>query len=179
MVEVFSNGVEQDIAQVLRNRDARVMEQSRLAQQVQKHQSLINAKLNIPGPIKNNFYLSRVFQKGVADFLTDLTVDWQLLWDVATGPEIFAIVEGEPTSVKEKAIKFENNDALGRLFDIDILESKDGMMVPLSRSRFELPERKCLICDKPAKVCARNRTHSVQEMQAYINQLINQQLELS
>ncbi|CAJ1189932.1 citrate lyase holo-[acyl-carrier protein] synthase [Companilactobacillus nantensis] len=179
MIDVFSKGIPQDIAHVLNNRDARVLEQKQLLQKTKSHQSLVSAKLNIPGPIKNNFYLTDFFQHGLTEFLKNLAVDYQLLWDVATGPEVFLIINGDTSDIKQAAIKFEDNNELGRLFDIDVLKVENGAIHPLSRHDFDQPERKCLLCDKPAKVCARSRTHSVAEMQKYINKLINKQLEFS
>lgn len=179
MIDLFSEGIEQDIAHVLQNRDARVMEQKLLFKKVKDNQSLINAKLNIPGPIKNNYYLMSVFRWGLEQFLRGMSVSYQLIWDVSTGPEAFVIIDAQSSSVKENATKFEDHNEFGRLFDIDVLILKNETLYPLSRSDFKEPERKCLICDKPAKVCARSRTHSVAEMQAYINKLINNNLEFS
>lgn len=179
MIDVFSKGVKQDIDHVLRNRDARVFEQQELFNQLQDNQSLINAKLNIPGPIKNNIYLSEVFKRGLKQFLSGMKVNYRLIWDVATGPEAFVIIEGNSSSVKQSAIRFEDDNELGRLFDIDVLIYKNEALHPLSRSDFEESTRKCLICDKPAKVCSRSRNHSVEEMQTYINKLINSNLEFS
>lgn len=178
MIDVFSKGVQQDIAHVLNNRDARVLEQKQLLNQVKSNQSLVSAKLNIPGPIKNNYYLADFFQKGLNIFLQGMKVDYRLLWDVATGPEAFLIVDGDAQDVKKIAIEFEDSNEFGRLFDIDVLVVDDGYIRPLSRQEFAQSERKCLMCDKPAKVCARSRTHSVEAMQAYINKLINKNLEI-
>ncbi|KRN99099.1 citrate lyase holo-[acyl-carrier protein] synthase [Companilactobacillus kimchiensis] len=176
MIEVFSEGIEQSITQVLKNRDARVMEQQLLFKKLENNQSLINAKLNIPGPIKNNYYLSQVFKRGLKQFLTGYKVSYQLIWDIATGPEAFVVINEATSSVKENAIKFEDNNEFGRLFDIDVLIYSNELH-PLSRKDFDQQPRKCLICEKPAKVCARSRTHSVIEMQGYINKLINNNLE--
>lgn len=177
MIEVFSEGIEQDIAHVLRNRDARVHEQQVLSKKLRENQSLINAKLNIPGPIKNNYYLARLFKRGLEQFLETLPVAYRLIWDVATGPEAFVIVSETASSVKQKAVTFEDDNEFGRLFDIDVLiYNNDNNLQPLSRKDFNQPSRKCLICDKPAKVCARSRTHSVDEMQRYINKLMNDDL---
>lgn len=178
MIDVFSKGVQQDIAHVLNNRDARVLEQKQLLNQVKSNQSLVSAKLNIPGPIKNNYYLADFFQKGLNILLQGMKVDYRLLWDIATGPEAFLIVAGEAKDIKKIAIEFEDSNEFGRLFDIDVLVVDNGVIRPLSRQEFAQPERKCLMCDKPAKVCARSRTHSVETMQAYINKLINKNLEI-
>lgn len=179
MIDVFSKGIQQDITHVLRNRDARVLEQKKLLHQLKNNQSLVSAKLNIPGPIKNNYYLATFFKKGLTSFLEEKTVKYQLLWDVATGPEVFLILEGEAKNIKQSAIDFEDSSEFGRLFDIDVLVVYDKILRPLSRKEFAQAERKCLLCDKPAKVCARSRTHSVEDMQAYINKLINKNLEIS
>lgn len=177
MIDVFDEGIEQDITHVLRNRDARVMEQNSLIKRLKDNQSLVNAKLNIPGPIKNNRYLGEVFEAGLNCFLKDLAVESKVIWDVSSGPEAFVIVNDNSQSAKESAIAFEDRTKLGRLFDIDVLLYNNDLK-PLSRKDFDQPERKCLICDKPAKVCARSRTHSVAEMQFYINKLINNSLEI-
>ncbi|PMD72078.1 citrate lyase holo-[acyl-carrier protein] synthase [Companilactobacillus nuruki] len=179
MVDVFSEGIKQDIVHVLKNRDSRVMEQQMLFRNLNKHQSLVSAKLNIPGPVKNNIYLAEMFSIGLKEFLKGMDIDYQLIRDVATGPEAFVIIEGNASSVKKTAIKFEDNNELGRLFDIDVLISEGDALKPLSRSNFNEPERKCLLCGKPAKVCARSRNHSVEEMQLFINKLINRKLEFS
>ena len=176
MIDVFSQGIEQDITHVLRSRDARVMEQRVLFKKLNNHQSLLNAKLNIPGPIKNNYYLSAMFKWGLEQLLSTFKVNYQMFWDVATGPEAFVIIDDSASSVKQKAITFEDNNKFGRLFDIDVLLYNNDLH-PLSRKDFEQPARKCLLCDKPAKICARSRTHSVDEMQSYINKLMNDNLE--
>jgi len=177
MIEVFSEGIEQDMTHVLKNRAARVQELHLLSKQLRDNQSLINAKLNIPGPIKNNYYLSELFKRGLEQFLETLPVDYRLIWDVATGPETFVVISETASSVKRKAVTFEDDSEFGRLFDIDVLRyNNDNDLQPLSRKDFDQPARKCLICDKPAKVCARSRAHSVDEMQRYINKLMNDNL---
>lgn len=178
MIDVFASGQTVDIPQVLKNRDARVQEQQVLFDQMKEHQSLINAKLNIPGPVKNNYTLLKVFDAGLNQFLTDQQVISKVIWDLATGPEAFIIVDEIPENEKKIASQFEDQTEFGRLFDIDVLTYKNDFLHPLSRSDFGQPARKCLICDQPAKVCARSRTHSVNEMQDYINKLINNHLEL-
>ncbi|GEO57620.1 citrate lyase holo-[acyl-carrier protein] synthase [Companilactobacillus bobalius] len=178
MVDVFSKGIPQDITQILKSRDMRVREQLILLKKLNNNQSLINAKLNIPGPIKNNAYLIQVFYRGLKRFLQESKVDYRLIWDVATGPEAFLILDGSAKDSKQAAIEFEDNDNLGRLFDIDVLTEDDGVPHPVSRQDFHQVGRKCIMCDQPAKVCARSRKHSVKEMQNYISELINKNVEL-
>ncbi|CAJ1182665.1 Apo-citrate lyase phosphoribosyl-dephospho-CoA transferase [Companilactobacillus paralimentarius] len=178
MIDIFSKGISQDITQILKSRDMRVKEQLVLLKKLKSNQSLINAKLNIPGPIKNNTYLIQVFCDGLKRFLQESKVDYQLIWDVATGPEAFLILNESAETSKQTAIEFEDNDNLGRLFDIDVLTENEGVPHPLSRNDFHQAGRKCIMCNQPAKVCARSRKHSVKEMQNYINELINKNMEL-
>ena len=51
--------------------------------------------------------------------------------------------------------------------------SKRGFANYAAISRRDLGQspRKCFICDRPAKECARSRRHSVAEMQDYISEL--------
>ena len=55
-------------------------------------------------------------------------------------------------------------------FDIDVLGPDS---VPLSRSVLGLPPRSCLICGENAKVCARNRTHSMELVRWRTAQILN------
>ncbi|MDN5956276.1 MAG: citrate lyase holo-[acyl-carrier protein] synthase, partial [Lactobacillus sp.] len=41
----------------------------------------------------------------------------------------------------------------------------------LSRQELEYSSRRCYLCNRPAKECARSRRHSVEEMQRYISSL--------
>lgn len=47
----------------------------------------------------------------------------------------------------------------------------------ISRSDLNLASRRCLICEDDAKACGRSRKHSIEEMQAAITQLIENERE--
>jgi holo-ACP synthase len=57
---------------------------------------------------------------------------------------------------------------VGRLWDFDVFDA-NGVLY--SRSQFNLPTRHCLICDNEAKVCARQRSHSLEEILRRIEEL--------
>jgi hypothetical protein len=65
---------------------------------------------------------------------------------------------------------FEEADDLGRLFDIDVINT-DGSK--LSRNT----ARRCLICDSTVQLCARNRTHTAKELYHRAIQIIRNALE--
>lgn len=65
-------------------------------------------------------------------------------------------------------VEFEETHPFGRLIDIDIVILKEGMVVPVSREAFNYAPRQCFICEQTAKVCARNRKHSLEELESHI-----------
>jgi len=173
MTAIFQTGQPQEITDVLDNRDARVALQQQLLTRYPTD-TLIAIKLNIPGPIKNNQQIKQLFTAGMQRFYDELkaqTRHFQTVtqWDKPTGNELFITVELDPTAVKQLAVNFEDRDHLGRLFDVDVLHA--GRERALSRSDFDLPVRKCLICNREAKDCARSRRHSVAELQARISEI--------
>ncbi|WEV41766.1 citrate lyase holo-[acyl-carrier protein] synthase [Bifidobacterium sp. ESL0682] len=60
------------------------------------------------------------------------------------------------------AIGFEDDFTLGRLFDIDVM--KQSSVHQLSRTDLGMPPRRCMVCEKPAKECARDQTHTAREL---------------
>ncbi|QMU08654.1 citrate lyase holo-[acyl-carrier protein] synthase [Levilactobacillus suantsaii] len=170
----FATGDPQDIAAVLANKDHRAAYQRQLMT-AHPDQTVLALKLNTPGPIKNNARITAAFDAGLAAFTHDLTrqqVTTTLVdrWDNPTGPEAFLLSATDATTMKQLAVAFEDQHPLGRLFDIDVLTSHhEG---PLSRQDNNLPQRRCFICNRPAKVCARSRAHSVLELQTAIDQTL-------
>ena len=69
---------------------------------------------------------------------------------------------------KKAAVDIEEKKPEGRIFDIDIIVPEKT----ITRSDLGLPSRKCLICDRPAKECARDRRHSYEELRSVIEKLI-------
>lgn len=172
MLNLFATGTPQDITAVLKNRDQRVELQNQLVVDASQNQSVVVLKLNIPGPIKNNADLTRLFLAGLAAFEQNMVVCRQIDWAKPTGPETFLIVEGLPLAIKQQAVMFEDQHTLGRLFDVDVLIWQSALQQgqPISRKALGQPIRRCLLCQQAAKVCARSRRHTVAELQAVINQ---------
>lgn len=74
----------------------------------------------------------------------------------------------EAQKAKEIAVGIEELTPAGRILDMDII-------VPgktISRSDLGLPSRNCLLCEKIAKECARNRSHSYEDLRTAIANLI-------
>lgn len=134
------------------------------------HSPLLSFTLNIPGPIKTNELLHNTFLTGFNEIkkklkLNQIKILKEIQINEKTGDELICAFNGSDEMVKNLMIQIENSHPLGRLFDIDILDATGHK---LSRSQY----RSCLLCNKQAQECARNRTHSVSEMQEAILKII-------
>lgn len=64
----------------------------------------------------------------------------------------------------------EETHPLGRLFDVDVYDEAGS---GISREELGSPVRKCLICEKDAKLCGRSRSHTVKELYERIESIID------
>ncbi len=137
------------------------------------HTTVISFCMNIPGPIKTNPDITRVFQSGVQEILrflqnSGIQILESIEYNEKTGNELLLAVDcTDSEHIKNAMTHIEETHPLGRLFDIDVL-NPDG--VKMSRNIF----RKCFICNCQAQECASARKHSVPEMQEYIDSKIQE-----
>lgn len=104
---------------------------------------------------------------GVSRFLNRVDNTKIILnWNRPAGNTCFTILELLVNEVKEIAIDFENNDDIGRFFDIDVIAGERNKSISLTDLGLE--PRKCFVCGNLAKNCARSRKHSVNELQQFI-----------
>ena len=157
-----------DLAQVLEARERRAMRQRALLAQYQT--PLVSFSMNIAGPVKNSPLIRRGFQLGKRMLMEQLSLSGINVLhaekkDAVTGCEALFAVHAKPEAVKKIACAIEDQAPLGRLYDMDVI-GPDGL-------KLERPEpRRCLICGKPARECARSRAHSVEELQAATRTLL-------
>ncbi len=85
---------------------------------------------------------------------------------------VFA-VEGTPAEVKRTCMTIEDSHTSARLLDLDVYTANG---VQLGRTQIGAPVRRCLLCDQPASDCIRLRRHSIQALQAHVNDLLRQPL---
>ena len=177
MKNIFISGKEQDIPAVLANKDHRAAVQRRLVADYPE-MTVVAAKLNIPGPIKNNLAIKEFFVAGLyqleQQWLQAGTAFYQKgQWlEAGTGPERFYLVKAAAPTVKKATTAFEEATASNRLFDLDVLVKEGEQVRPLSRADSSQPARRCFVCGRPAKECGRSRRHSVAKLQAAVNELI-------
>ena len=125
MKNIFISGKEQDIPAVLANKDHRAAVQHRLVADYPE-MTVVAAKLNIPGPIKNNSAIKEFFVAGLyqleQQWLQAGTAFYQKgQWlEAGTGPERFYLVKAAAPTVKKATTAFEEATASNRLFDLDV-----------------------------------------------------------
>lgn len=159
------------------------------------NKTVVMFSLIIPGPIKNNHFLEAVFDEGCHAFLQQLEAELhiskplcmdekhvitespqpqhivsQSAYRSAAGCTAFWLLNTHAVAVKQLTTALERTHPLGMLWDFDVFSEFERK---LSAAELGLPIRTCLLCGKPAKVCARSRVHSVPELQAKISELIH------
>lgn len=163
---IFDHSPEVSLAEMLQARECRFMRQQALLQRFPDC-TLVCFTMNIAGPVKNSPLIRRGFLYG-CELLKQQMMRfrkrpvYEAVYDEPTGNEGFFVFSLPPVMVKRLAADLEDHDGIGRLFDMDVL---DASGVKLDREALGIAPRTCLLCAQPAKVCARSRTHPVDELQ--------------
>lgn len=155
--------MEASLLEILDARERRVQLQKALLQQFRK--PLLCFTMNIPGPVKLDRDVSIGFHVGnwlLEDALSRTPVLHQENRLAHTGCEAFYAVDMPAQDLKQLAVDLEDIDPIGRLFDMDVLDT-DG--TKLTREGLGYPKRKCLLCEQDAVVCARSRAHGLEALQ--------------
>ena len=157
-----------DLSQVLEARERRAFRQQALLARYRT--PLVSFSMNIAGPVKNTPLIRRGFRLGKQMLLArielaGIRVVHEEETDAPAGCETLLAVQGEAEAVKRITCEIEENAPLGRLYDMDVIQT-DGV-------KLERPfPRRCLICSRPARECARNRTHAVEELQKATREML-------
>lgn len=136
---------------------------------------IITLGMNIPGPHKTGPDINLAFCAGcrkISEVLNTngLTLVKEESCQETAGYIEYYVVESEDViTVKRLMVEIEDTHPVGRLFDIDVYRA-DGSGI--SRKDISVEERKCLICGNSAKACGRSRTHSVEELEAKVKEII-------
>ncbi|MEA5010368.1 MAG: triphosphoribosyl-dephospho-CoA synthase CitG [Angelakisella sp.] len=160
------------LEEMLNARERRALAQQ---QMLLRHQlPLICFTLNLAGPDKRYPLADRAFAEGTMLILEQLnrsrlTPAAKSEVREATGCELMLAVDAPAPLLKEIMTQIEEGSPLGRLFDIDVLDTR-GQKV--SRTQLGGSGRRCLICGKDAFVCARSRAHSVELLRQRTEEII-------
>jgi len=143
-----------------------------------KHEeaTIVALGMNIPGPRKTSAGIFLAFSSGGEElnslFLEHgLTVTEVTVVKEKTGYlKLYAVKSEDPIFVKKITIHMEETHPLGRLFDIDVYDKAGN---GIGRAELGYPVRRCLICEKDAKLCGRSRSHTAEELYGRVESMIN------
>lgn len=124
----------------------------------------VSLKANLPYGYKNHWtgeFLTRRFARIIESKLGGL---YSCFLQGEDGLCFLFATNTSAEKVKMFALSLEEGHALGRYVDIDVLSEKGK----LSREML----RKCYLCDNPAAVCVRNRSHSVEEVINFVQEQV-------
>jgi len=167
--EINEEAVPVTIQDMMTCRDRRADIQKELLQEY--GHPIISFCMNIPGPVKTNSLIRRAFDEGCEEIRKAVN---ESAWAFSspteiherTGDELILSVYADATDIKKRMTFIEETHPLGRLFDIDVLDTNGEK---LSRPRY----RTCLICNRQAQDCARSRRHTAQELFDSIMKLLS------
>jgi holo-ACP synthase CitX len=146
---------------LLAGRDARALAQ-KFVLGFRGAECAVQISLNIPGVPKNVPGDEDAVAAARRFFLSELGASppfFAVLRGEAGVAEIFPFA-GSAAEAKMTAIRTEDGREWGRIFDIDVI-TETG---PLSRESLGLCPRSCLLCGRPAKMCAREANHSLADL---------------
>ncbi len=144
------------LEQVLLSREKRVIRQKELLKTYGL--PVISFTMNIAGPVKNSPLIERTFNVGIKRIYESIAEDKIVFCDIKsydTGCEAFFCVNKDADISKKVCESIEEENAIGRLFDIDVIDTNGSK---LNRKT----ERGCIVCGAPGKVCSAGRIHSAE-----------------
>lgn len=159
------------LEELLRSRDERASRQLSLLS-AYPDCSLVSLTVIFPGQVKRSKESLIVGGAAVAAILGRFSrqIKYSEVRDLETGYEAYFMVEAPAVELKRICCEIEETHPLGRLMDIDVLGAD---AVPLDRRFFGFSPRKCLVCGRDARLCMRNATHDLNELDNKIKQMID------
>ena len=169
--------MEVSLQEMLVTRERRAIRQKVLLSTYGK--TMICFTMNIAGPVKNSSLIRRGYALGKRLLRQQLEVagipiPYSEEIQEKTGNEAIFLLDADPLAVKAITVEIEDQPAVGRLFDMDVL-CPNGRKV--DRQELGLSGRKCLICGGMAQACARSRAHTVSELQEKTQEILCEALD--
>jgi len=152
------------LEQILSAREARAQRQQALQRRFRC--PIISFTMNIPGPTKDSPLIRFAFRAALRRLHEQLgdPLHREYLYQ-NTGCEALLVYDHEADALKSVCIALEEDTAVGRLYDLDVLNEQGEK---LSRSK----GRTCLICGGPVSVCSRSRAHGLPALEARTGELL-------
>lgn len=160
------------LEQLLKSRDQRWETERRLLEMF-PGKTLVVLTVVMPGSVKRDARTAVIASAAEAAINAYLGPKIVLTHrnDAQTGYEEYWITKGDALSIKRQMCGIEESHPLGRLFDIDVIRPD---ATPISRPDVGFQPRRCLLCGQEARWCMRNHTHTQEEIQQRINEMVNE-----
>lgn len=146
---------------ILEAREERVDLQRELQKVYMK--PLLVHRVNMPGQQKDTPLSQTIFNSVEAALKARFTgrIIAEKMLRSAEGPVMIRLLDGSPEVLKAEAMAVENEHPLGRFVDLDVYDLHG---TSLSRNTAGHGPRLCYVCSRPAHVCARSQSHSLEEL---------------
>lgn len=151
---------------ILDFREARAKYQKRLL--AQYGGTWIVVKANYPGANKNNAEARLVVSEVAAEIKQTLPVSQEFQTITAEGLIVYLQCFLAGHEAKQHMMTIEEQHALGRLADIDVMDQV--------QSYSRLIPRRCYLCDQEAHACARSQAHTQEAVMHYFHEVVGQYL---
>ncbi len=166
-------GTHTTLKAILNAKEKRVLEQQMLLKRFPEA-SLISLCINIPGTLKLSHEAVVLHEVALESIMALLEHHAIVMHEkktciAVTGAETLFTCKSDAMHLKQLMCELENEHPLGRLMDIDVL---DSMGKSLSRTALGFEKRRCFVCACEASLCARSQKHSYEELHAHIKTLV-------
>lgn len=158
------------LSEILDAREQRVQKQKALLKEFQK--PLVCFTMNIPGPEKWNRDISIGFFVGCRLLVRAIGEHKLIHFEKNISPcgaEGYFVADMPGSELKKLCISLEDGHITGRLFDMDVLDISGEK---IQREALGYEKRACLICHRPAVVCAGRRAHPLEQLTDRVNFLL-------
>ncbi len=135
------------------------------------HLPIISFSMNIAGPIKQSVLINRGFELGCGLLKQAFgkNIRHSIIKRQLTGNYAIYVVDLSPMHIKKITTQIEENNEIGRLFDMDVITTD---FVHVTRQKIDKNSRSCLVCGADGRNCASRRLHSVEEIQDITNRML-------
>lgn len=148
---------------------AREAREQKIHDALNAHRIVITLAANRPGRNKESLLANGIVYLFLKETLDEYPEAKLYTAYDALGPMVMLGLTDASSSlpameVKRFGLELETRPA-GRLLDFDVYEKQGDEIVQLSRDSFDLPLRRCLLCDDAALICRREGRHQESELQ--------------
>lgn len=149
---------------LLDEKEERAKKQRKLIEKYNK--TLISFGLNIPGEKKISKEINIFFEKALDKIKeklkqNNISVVYEENKNKITNISLMVLDTEDSKIVKKLLINLEEKLKYGRILDIDVFDKNFSL---ISRTDLDFEKRKCLLCDKEALYCIKNKTHSYEDL---------------